>query len=153
MYNHLTTDLLIANNNIIIPESIAVATIRLPSEIDRRDLGLEAAPRPLRGIGIADARLDSEAGNHVAVQPRLDGPVAANVVLEALPFPGRQVLGGGDALGREIGERSIVAFPVVHEDLALASDPQMLLCALGGIRHCDEGDVGVSEGLGRFPVR
>jgi hypothetical protein len=41
---------------------------------------------------------------------------------------------------------------VVHEDLALAADAEVLALALSGVGHGDEGDVRVIESLGRLPV-
>jgi hypothetical protein len=42
---------------------------------------------------------------------------------------------------------------VVHEDLALAADAEMLALALSGVGHGDEGDVGVIESLLRLPIK
>jgi hypothetical protein len=37
---------------------------------------------------------------------------------------------------------------VVHEDLALSTDAEVLSSSLSRVRHGDEGDVGVGDGLG-----
>ena len=73
------------------------------------------------------------------------------MVLKALPCVGLEVLGSGDALRGEIWKRRIIRLAVVHEDLALASNAEMLLRTLGGIGHGDERHVGVSESLGVPP--
>lgn len=74
------------------------------------------------------------------------------MVLEALPLVGGDVLGGGDTVGGEIGESGVVGLVVVHEDLALAADAEVLALALSGVGHGDEGDVRVIESLGRLPI-
>lgn len=74
------------------------------------------------------------------------------MVLEALPLVGGDVLGGGDAFGGEIGKSGVVGLVVVHEDLALAADAEVLALALGCVGHGDEGDVRIVKGLFRLPV-
>jgi hypothetical protein len=140
-----------ANRYIIIPESIRIPAIRLPAKVDPRNLRLEGAPLPLRPIRIANARLDREPRDRRAVQPRLDAAVGAKVVLEAAPLVRGERRRACDALRRQIRERRVVAFAVVHEDFALAADAEVLLCALGRVGHRDEGHVGVGEGFGGFP--
>ncbi len=50
-------------------------------------------------------------------------------------------------LRREVGQGSIVGFAVVHEDLALAADAEMLLAALSRVGHGDEGHMRGGESL------
>lgn len=75
------------------------------------------------------------------------------MVFEALPGSGLEGGGSSDTVRGKIGEGSIIGLAVVHQDLALAADAEMLLGSLGGIGHRHEGNVGVGEGLGGFPVR
>ena len=152
MYNHLTTDLLIANNNVIIPEGIGISTIALPAKVNTRWLRLNAAPLPLRRIGVAHTRLRRQPRDSSPVEPGLDASVRADVVLEAAPSVGGDGDGGRDALGREVWESGVVGFTVVHHDLGLSADTQVLVGALGGVGVRDESDVGVGECLGGFAV-
>lgn len=139
-----------ANRYIIIPERIRSSTIGLPAKVNARDLGNVRAPRPLRSIGIGSVRSDRQTGNGIAVQPRLNGAVGANVPLEALPGARRQRLGRGDALRRKVGERGVIGLAVVHEDRALAANAEVLVGSLGGIELGDEGDVVGSQSIGGF---
>jgi hypothetical protein len=129
------------NHNIIIPDGISVATITLPTKVHARNLRLDAAPLPLRSIGVRDARLDRQARNSSIVQPRLNSAVSAEMVLEASPGVGGESGGSGNALGREVGKCGVVGFAVVHQDLGLATDAQMLLGALSRVGHGYERDV------------
>jgi hypothetical protein len=150
--NHLTTNLLIANNNIIIPESVRISTIALPAKVNTRRLGLNAAPLPLRRIRVAHTGLRRQPRDSSPVEPGLDAAVRADVVLEAAPGVGGDGDGGGDALGREVWESGVVGFTVVHQDLGLSADAQVLVGALGGVGVSDECDVGVGECLCGFAV-
>lgn len=105
-----------ADRHIIIPERVGSPTIRLPAKVDCRDLWYVRASRPLGSIGISNARSNRETGNGVAVQPRLNGSVGANVVLEALPGPSGQRLRRGNPLGRKIRERGVVGLAVIHQN-------------------------------------
>ena len=152
MHTHLTTNLLIANNNVIIPESVGITTIALPAKVNTRWLRLNAAPLPLRRIGVAHTRLRRQPRDSSPVEPGLDASVRADVVLEAAPSVGGDGDGGRDALGREVWESGVVGFTVVHHDLGLSADTQVLVGALGGVGVRDESDVGVGECLGGFAV-
>jgi hypothetical protein len=72
------------------------------------------------------------------------------MVLKARPGVRRQWLGCRDTVGTEIWKGGIVGLAVVHEYLGLAANAEMFLCALGGVGHRDEGDVGVGQGFGGF---
>lgn len=137
-----------AHRHIVVPEGIGSATIGFPAKVNARDLGNVGAPRPLSRVGIGGARLDSEAGNGITVEPCLDSAVGAKVVLEALPGASRQRLGAGDALGRKIREGGVVRLAVVHQDGALAADAEVLVGSLGGVELGDEGDVVRCQSLG-----
>ena len=65
------------------------------------------------------------------------------MVLKARPGVCRKRLGGSDTLRRQVWQGGVVCFAVVHEDLGLTADTEMLSCALSGVGHGDEGDVGV----------
>ena len=151
-YNHLTTDLLVAHNDVIIPESVRISTIALPAKVNTRRLRLNAAPLPLRRIGVAHTGLRRQPRDSSAIEPGLDASVRADVVLEAAPGVGGDGDGGGDALGREVWESGVVGFTVVHHDLGLSADTQVLVGALGGVGVRDESDVGVGECLCGFAV-
>src|SRR6187399_1811043 len=86
------------NSNVVVPKRVGVPAVRLPAKVDGRDLGLDGAPLPLGGVGVRDAGLAGQAGDDVAVEPRLDGAVRAEVVLEALPAAGGEGGRGGGAL-------------------------------------------------------
>ena len=150
MYNHLTTDLLVANNNVIIPEGVRISTIALPAKVNTRRLRLNAAPLPLRRIRVAHTRLRRQPRDSSAVEPGLDASVRADVVLEAAPGVGGDGDGGGDALGREVWESGVVGFTVVHHDLGLSADTQVLVGALSRVGVSYESDVGVGECLCGF---
>ena len=150
LYNHLTTDLLITDNNVIIPESVRISTIALPAKVDARRLRLNTAPLPLRRIRVAHTGLRRQPRDSSAVEPGLDASVRADVVLEAAPSVGGDGDGGRDALGREVWESGVVGFTVVHHDLGLSADTQVLVGALGGVGVSDESDVGVGERLCGF---
>jgi hypothetical protein len=132
------------NSNIIVPEGVRVPTIRLPSEVNARDLGLDRAPSPLPRVGVV---LRGQPSDGFPVQPRLNGPIRTQVVLKTLPAARGKSLGGRNAVGRQVGKRRIVGLAVVHEDLGLAADAKVLLGALCGVGHGDERDVRVSQGL------
>lgn len=70
------------------------------------------------------------------------------MILNALPSVGLEGRRSGNALRREIGQGSVVRLMVVHEDLALSTDAEVLSSRLGRVGHGDEGDVGVGNGLG-----
>lgn len=72
------------------------------------------------------------------------------MVLEALEFARGQGGRGRDALGGEVGERGVIGLTVVHEDVALPADAEVLVRAQAGVWHGDEGDVGGVECLGGF---
>lgn len=136
-----------ADSDIIIPESVRVPSVRLPPKVHGRYLRLDAAPLPLRGVRVRHAGLAGQAGDHGPVQPRLDRSVRSEVVLEALPGVCREGLGGRHALRGEIREGGVVGFAIVHEDLVLPADSEVLLLPLGRVGHGDEGHVGVCEGF------
>lgn len=138
------------NSNIIIPKRVRPAPIALPAEIHPRDLGDQRAPRPPGGVGVGLAGPDGEPRDGGAVQPRLDGAVGAEVVLEAGPGARRQGLGGRDALRGEVGQGGVVGLAVVHEDGRLPADAEVLVGALGRVRVGDEGDVVCGESSRRF---
>lgn len=73
------------------------------------------------------------------------------MVFEALPSAGRKGDRGCDALRGHFGESGVVGLAVVHEDLVLATDSEMLACSLGRVWHGDEGDVVGGQGGGGFP--
>lgn len=129
------------NRHIIIPKCIRVTPIRLPTKVNPRNFRHVRTPRPLRRIGIRRTRSDGQTRDGIAIQPRLDRAVGANVVLETLPATRGKGLGGGDALRGEIGQRGVVGFAVVHEDGRLAADAEVFVCSLGGVELGDEGDV------------
>ena len=87
-----------SNSNVIVPERVGRAAVRLPAEVHARDLGHELAPSPTIGVGVGDAWADGEASDGGAVEPGLDGAVGAQVVLETLPCACWKVLRGRDAL-------------------------------------------------------
>lgn len=133
-----------ADDDIVIPKGIGVAAVGLPAEVDGGDLGDDGAAGPLAGVGVGGAGLGGgDAGDGGVVEPGLDGAVGAEVVLEALPRPRGQRRRGRDALRRQVRQGRVVRLPVVHEDLALPADPEVLLVALRRVRHRDERDVGV----------
>jgi hypothetical protein len=129
------------NNNIIIPDGISVTSITLPAKVHARNLRLDGAPLPLRSIGVRHARLDRKSSNSGVIQPCLNSAVSAEMVLEASPGVGGESGGSSDSLGREVGQRGVVGFAVVHQDLGLATDAQMLLSALSRVGHGYERDV------------
>ncbi len=136
-----------ADGNIIVPKRVGVSAIRLPAEVDGSGLRLDAAPLPLGRVRVAHARLGGQAGNDVAVQPRLNRAVSSEVILEALPAASGEGGRRGDALRRKVGEGGIIGLAVVHQNLALPTDAEVLLGALGRVRHGDKGDVRVGQGL------
>jgi len=142
-----------ADDDIVVPEGVGVSTIRLPTEVDRGDFGLDGAPLPLGGVTVGDPGLTGKTSNSVAVQPSLNGAVGAQVVFETLPTAGGKGGGGSDTLRGEVGKGGIVGLAVVHHDSALATNAEMLFGALGRVGHGDKGDVGVGEGLGGFAGR
>ena len=75
------------------------------------------------------------------------------MVLQAMEAVGGKGLGGSDAVRREARERCIVGLAVVHQDLALAADAQVLVGGLRSVVHRDECDVGIGQGFGGLPVR
>lgn len=119
-----------ANRNIIIPESIGIASIALPTKVNSRNLRLDRAPLPLGSIGVGNTRLAGKPSNNLVIQPSLDSTVGSKVILEALPAAGGEGGGGGDTLRREVREGGVVGLAVVHEDLALAADAEVLVAAL-----------------------
>jgi hypothetical protein len=135
------------DGDIVVPEGIRIATIRFPTEIHARDGGDLAARGP---AGVEGVR-GGEARDGDAVEPGADAAVGAQVVLEALPGAGGERHGGGHAVGGEVRERGIVGLAVVHQDRVLPADAEVLVGALGGVRHDDEGDVVGGEGGGGFP--
>jgi hypothetical protein len=139
-----------AHDDIIVPELVSTATIRLPAPVDTSNLGLDARALPLRGVGVRGSRLGRQAGDGLVVEPGFDSAVGPEVVLEAHPRVGRQRLGGGDALRRQVRQRGVVRLAVVHEDAALAADAQVLLGALRGVGHSHEGHVGGVKGSRGF---
>lgn len=142
-----------ADDNVIVPERVGVAAVRLPAEVDARGLGLDGAARPRAGVGVGDARPICQTRNHSAVQPGLNGAVGADVVLKALPVAGGQGGRGGNTLRRELGEGSIVRLAVVHQDRTLPADTKVLVGTLGGVWHGNEGDMRGGKGLGRLTTR
>jgi hypothetical protein len=132
-----------ANSNIIIPESIRITPIALPSKIHSRDLRLNRAARPLLRIRIWCRARRRQCRDRRTVQPCLHAAVRAQVVLETLPGAGGEGFRGGDAVGGEVGQCRVVGFAVVHEDFGLSAYAEVLFCALGRVGHRDEGDVGV----------
>lgn len=133
-----------ANSDVVVPESVDIPTVRLPTEVDSGDFGLDRALRPLVGVGVGLGRKTS---NGIAIQPSLNGAVGAQVVFEAFPGAGRKGGRGGNALWGEGGKGGVVGLAVVHQDLALATNAEMFSGGLSGVGHGDEGDVGVGEGL------
>jgi len=152
VFNGLASDTSGANDDIVVPESVSIATVGFPTEVNGRDLGHEAAPRPLAGVGVRGALLDGQTGDGGVVQPGFEGAVGAQVVLKAIPATRGKGGRGGDPLRGKVGQRRVVGLPVVHEDLALPADAQVLLGTLRRVGHGDEGDVGVGEGLGGFSI-
>ena len=136
-----------ADGNVVVPEGVGVPAIRLPAKVDGSGLRLDAAPLPLGGIRVAHTRLRCQPSDNVAVQPRLDRAISSEVILEALPAASREGRRGGDALRGEVGERGIIGLAVVHQNLALPTDAEVLLGSLGGVGHGDEGYVRVGQGL------
>lgn len=117
------------------------------------DLGLHRTPAPSLRVGVLRAVANRQPSNRHVVQPRLDAAVGTQVVLEACPCVGRQRLRRRDAVGRQVRKRSIIRFAVVHEDLGLASDAQVLVGSLSRVGHGDEGYVRIGESLACFPVK
>lgn len=74
------------------------------------------------------------------------------MVLEAAPGVGGDGDGGRDALRREVWESGVVGLAVVHHDLGLSADTQVLVGALSRVGVRDECDVGVGECLRGFAV-
>lgn len=141
-----------ADGDIVVPKRVCISAVRLPAKVDARDLWLDAAPLPLRRVGVRDAGLAGEARDGLVVEPRLERAVGAQVVLEALPAVGGQRRRRGDALRRQVRQRRVVRLAVEHEDLALAAYAEVLLGALRRVGHGDEGDVRVGQGAGCFAV-
>lgn len=139
-----------ADDDIIIPERVRIATVALPPKVHTSDLWLHGAPCPLSSIGVRDTRFHCETSNRGIVQPRLERAISAKMVFEARPCAGGKGLGGSDTLRRQVGQRSIVGLAVVHHDLGLAADAQVLVGALSGVGHGDKSDVGVCQGFGGF---
>lgn len=138
------------NRHIIIPKRIRIPAIRLPTKINRRNLRHIRTPRPLRRIGIRGRRSHRQPRDGIAIQPRLNRAVGANVVLETLPASRGEGFGGGDPLGGEVGQGGVVGFAVVHEDGGLAADAEVFVCSLGGVELGDEGHVVGGESGGGF---
>ena len=136
-----------ANRDIIIPEGIGIATIALPAKVHTGDLRDGRSPLPLCCVGVSDTRLDCQAGDSSIVEPGFNRAVSAEMVLEAGPCVRRKSSGRGNALRRKIGQRGVISFAVVHDDFGLATDAEVLVGALGGVRHGDEGDVRVGQGF------
>lgn len=108
---------------------------------------------PLVCVRICDARLFRKTSNSISIQPSLNAAVDAQVIFETFPGTGGKRNRGGNALRGEIWKRRIVDFAIVHQDFALATDAEMLVGALGGVRHGDEGDVIIGEGGGGFAAK
>jgi hypothetical protein len=108
---------------------------------------------PLGSVGVGNTRLAGKTGNGFVVQPCLDTAVGAYMILETVPRPSRKSCGGGNALRREVRKGSIIGLSIVHQNLALATNSQMLVAPLGRVGHSDKGDVRVGEGLGSFAIR
>jgi hypothetical protein len=144
------SDALGADSNVIVPESVGSTAVRLPAKVDALNLGLGVAVLPTIGVRRRIVGLVNKTLDRAIVEPSGDGAIGGEVVLEALPLVGGDALGGGDAVGGEIGEGSVVGFVVEHENLALATDAEVLALALGCVRHGDEGDVGIVKGLFRL---
>lgn len=142
-----------ANHDVVVPESIDISAVRLPPEVDPGDIGFYGALLPLGGIAVCNTCLDSKTSNSDSIQPSLNGADKTQVVFEAFPGAGGKGGGGGNTLRREIGKGGIVGLAVVHQDFALATNAEVLVGPLGRVRHGDEGDVGVGEGLRGFARR
>ena len=126
------------NHDVIVPERVGIPAVRLPSEINTSDFGRAAAPLPLAGVVIRYAVLDGEGLNSGAIQPGLHGAVRAQMVLKALPGVGGEGGRSRDSLWGEVWQRGVVGLAVVHQDLALPSDADVLIRALRGVWHGDE---------------
>lgn len=152
-YIKLTPNPAPTNDNIIVPKRIDITPIALPPKVHACNLRHRRPPLPLCRIRVGHSSLDRQARHCRIVQPRLHCPVSTQVVLEARP--GVDWEGGrcSDTLGREVRKSSVVCLAVVHEDLGLAADAEVLFGALSGIGHGDEGDVRIGQGFGSFPVR
>jgi hypothetical protein len=135
-----------ADDNVIIPEGVGVPAVRFPAKVDGRGTRPDAAPLPLVGIRVADSGAVPQAGDGSVVEPCLNGPIGANLVLEAHPLVRGELSGGSNTLRREFRESSVVLLAVPHQDPVLAADAEVLLGALGRVWHGDEGDMGVGEG-------
>ena len=153
IYSELAADASRANSNIIIPERIYVPAVRFPPEINPRDLGLIVGPYPLVVVGVRDTSLDGQSRDSIVVQPRLDGSIGAEVVFEALEATCGKSFGGGNSLRREIRERGVVRLAVVHEDVALAANAEVLVRAQCWVGHDDKRDVVLVEGRLGFAGR
>jgi hypothetical protein len=136
-YSPLAPNPTATNHNIIIPKRIHRIPITLPPKIHTCNIRRIRLTRPLIIIRIRDR----QAHNRAIIQPGLDDSAGAEMVLETLPAAGGEGFRGGDALGGEVGEGRVVGFPVVHEDLGLAADAEVVARGLGGVGHGDEGDV------------
>jgi hypothetical protein len=142
----ITTNTAPTNGDVVVPEGVDIVTVRLPTEVNSSNLGLDGASLPLVCIRIGDTRLFRKTSNSISVQPSLNTAVGAQVIFETFPGTDGKCDRGGNALRREVWEGRIVDFAIVHQDLALTADAEMLVGALGGVRHGDEGDVIVGEG-------
>lgn len=80
-----------------------------------------------------------QAADGVAVEPRLDLAVGAEMVLEALERARSERRGSGHAVGGQVGQRRVVRLAVVHDDAVLAPDAQVFPGSAVG--HGNEGDV------------
>jgi hypothetical protein len=134
------------NSDVVVPEGVNIVTVRLPTKVDRGNFGLDGAPLPLVCVWIGDTRLFRKTSNSNSVQPSLNTAVGAQVIFETFPGTGGKRNGSGNALRGEVWKGRIVDFAIVHQDFALTADAEMLVGALGGVRHGDEGDVIVGEG-------
>jgi hypothetical protein len=141
------------NSDVVVPEGVNIVTVRLPTKVDSGNFGLDRAPLPLICIRIGDTRLFRQTSNSVSVQPGLNAAVGAQVIFETFPGTGGKRNRGSNALRGEVWKGRIVDFAVVHQNFALAADAEMLVGALSGVRHGDEGDVIIGEGGGGFAAK
>lgn len=132
-----------ADRDIVIPESIRIATIALPAKVNASNLRLSRTSLPLPSIRVTDARLYRQTRNSSVVEPGLKRAIRAEMVLEARPCIGCKSSRRSDTLGRKVGKCSVVGLAVVHEDFGLATDTEVLVGTLCGVGHGDEGDVRV----------
>jgi len=139
-----------ADNNIIIPNSIGIASITLPAKVDACDLWLDRACSPLRCEWVA--RSSGKTWNCCIIEPSFNSTVWAQVVFEASPCVCWKRFARGSSIWWQVWESGVVRLAIEHENRVLATNSEMLVGSLSRIIHGDERNVIISQCLWNFPV-